>query len=743
MRRTAAVLNFLGSKPMPGTLSEDVARDAAIRAQIKRILAAPEFHASQQLIRLLQYLMDRYLADPRKSISEYDIGFEVFGRGADFDPKIDSVVRVHTTRLRQKLARFYAEEGSADRIYIEIRRGYAVNVTFREFPESTPAAIPAKTAAPVLREESRPRARLFFLRVGLFAGVVLVAALAAATFQRLSSQNTKPVEPTVIPFTSNPRFADNASFSPDGKAVAFSGSNGAGRNIYIKQIKSGELRQITFGETVDVNPAWSPDGSAIAFLRLSESSGEFMIAPLTGGPVQVVGRLRSRITEPASAFSPIPAVGPVWTKDRRHLVVADKNGEGGADCLFLINLKDGSRTQLTSPPLGAVGDRSPAISLDGNMLAFVRVTSYDASDMFLVPLAGGQPSRMTFDHSDITGLAWTGDKHQIIFSSDRRGMHRLWRLNTDSKQIDSFPAPGLNALHPAVDPAGNRLIYTELTVNTNIWRTDLREPSSKRKPIEWIRSALQQDSPQYSPDGRQIAFISNRSGYWELWVANASGDSLRQVTHFNGPVPGSPQWSPDGREVAFDLRANGVSNTFVVNVDTGAIQQITRETADTMAPKWALDGHFFYVTSRRTGQLQIWKVSRDGSLWTQLTRNGGFDGTELPEQSKLLFTLQRSPGFWMLDLLTNREAVIPELANVESYRYWAISPEGLYYVFNQDAPSSIRFYDFKLRHTTKVAEIAGALYSGTPSLTVSPDGHYLAYAQVDSFREDLMLAESW
>jgi Tol biopolymer transport system component len=389
-----------------------------------------------------------------------------------------------------------------------------------------------------------------------------------------------------------------------------------------------------------------------------------------------------------------------------------------------------------------VGDGSPAISPDGRTLAFVRVSSYNSSDIFLLPLRGGQPKRVTFDNADISGIAWTANDSQLVFSSNRAGSHRLWRLNLETSQIEPIPASSLNALHPAVDSKRNRLIYTEWNFNTNIWRVDLRSPE-QRQAVELITSTLHQDSPQYSPDGRHIVFVSDRSGYWELWLADSSGGSLRQLTHFNGPSAGSPQWSRDGQGIAFDLRADGVSNIFTVDVNTRSVRQITHENSDVMAPKWSTQSGFLYVVSRRTGQLQIWKVSLDGTLWTQLTYNGGFDAAELHGSPQLLFTLPRAPGFWTLALHSGGESVIPALASVNSYRYWAASPSGIYYASGGSPHPPINFYDFFTQNITRVAEIKGSLFTGTPSLTVSPDGHYLAYAEVDSFDAGLILVDHW
>lgn len=115
---------------------EEVADRAHYRGQIDKLLGSHGLHGSESLCKLLRYLADQALDHPGASPKEYQIATEVFGRPSNFDPHLDSTVRVQAGRLRGKLAEYYATEGAEDSILVDFPRGtYAL--TFHERPAGT------------------------------------------------------------------------------------------------------------------------------------------------------------------------------------------------------------------------------------------------------------------------------------------------------------------------------------------------------------------------------------------------------------------------------------------------------------------------------------------------------------------------------------------------------------------------------------------------------------------------------
>src|SRR6266404_1285921 len=104
---------------------------AQFQAEIEKLVASHALHGSESLCKLLRYLGRQALEHPGTAVKEYQIATEVFGRQADFDPQLDSMVRVQAGRLRTKLAEYYSTEGASDRLLVEVPKG-SYTVAFHE-----------------------------------------------------------------------------------------------------------------------------------------------------------------------------------------------------------------------------------------------------------------------------------------------------------------------------------------------------------------------------------------------------------------------------------------------------------------------------------------------------------------------------------------------------------------------------------------------------------------------------------
>ena len=141
-----------------------------------------------------------------------------------------------------------------------------------------------------------------------------------------------------------------------------------------------------------------------------------------------------------------------------------------------------------------------------------------------------------------------------------------------------------------------------------------RAPLALAAPLSDSRIA------DYSPDGRKIAFQSNRSGNLEVWTCDADGSNCQHLTSFNGPQCGNPRWSPDSKWLALDSRSEGQPEVYVMAADGGQPRRMTIHPADDAVPSWSADGQRAFL--RPTGAVK----SSSGKCRKTAARRSGSRG---------------------------------------------------------------------------------------------------------------------
>ena len=348
--------------------------------------------------------------------------------------------------------------------------------------------------------------------------------------------------------TSFPGSETQPAFSPDSNQLAFvwNGEQENNQDIYVKLIDAGAPLRLTTNPAPDWNPVWSPDGRHIAFIREGKSGGVFLI-PALGGPER---RLSSFV--PASLPFEVPHSNRLaWAPDGKFIAVADKLSAAEPFSLFSLSIETGERRRITSPPVGYLGDKGAAFSPDGKLLAIVRESDAGSNDLYVMSAAGGEPRRLTFVQTKMSGLAWTADGREIVSAAvgpfGGGGSGSLWKVPVAGGTLERIEAVGSGGFNPAISRQGNRLAFARFHFDDNIWRLPLHQSTTeKAAPVRLISSTYRDANPQYAPDGRRIVFASQRSGGTHIWLCDSDGANPIQLTNLAHTDTGTPRWSPDG-----------------------------------------------------------------------------------------------------------------------------------------------------------------------------------------------------
>src|SRR4051794_17832349 len=493
----------------------------------------------------------------------------------------------------------------------------------------------------------------------------ILGAIAVAAVLGWTTWPTAPAAYRAVPLTAEVGRETNPSFSPDGRRLAYMASaTGERPHIYVKTIGSDAAVRLTSGAEPDGLPAWSPDGQWIAFLR--PSAGQSWLAMR----IPAAGGAETRLAEIAyaSALS--------WSPDSRWLVAVD--GPLKMRSIVAIAVADGSKHVLTAPYEFGYGGFG--LSPDGRRLIFSR-NGPGATPIYELPLGAGL--RPAGDPRAVTDKFWIGelrvsdDGKQVLYidaSGEGGNLVRL-RLSAGAKPEIVYSA-WARLLTPAISRDGRRIAFAARPADhEEIWRKSLADPAEPPAPL--IKSTHAEMNPQYSPDGRWIAFHSTRTGESDIWIADADGRNPRRLTYTNARTTATPRWSPDGKWIAFESNQTGQTEVYVVPSGGGAARRLTDNPAVDAIPRWSRDGREIYFCSDRTGRYEVWKVAASGGPATQVTKDGGFVAVESPDGRWLYYSQTRNfgPVFRMPLGGGPSEELIPQLHGL----FFAVTQSGIYY----------------------------------------------------------------
>lgn len=561
------------------------------------------------------------------------------------------------------------------------------------------------------------RSRLVAASLAGIAALALTAGIA-----RLRGRPAQRVL-TPISFLTVPGRASQPALSPDGTRVVYCWNGERGGAAHLDLYLTNTLtntgnapRRLTSHPSNDHSPAWSPDGKQIAFLRNNE--GVFVVAADGSNERRLLGI-------PIGAEF---AIGMSWSPNGRFLVFSMRRSPQQPFRLNLLPVEGGHPQELTSPPLDAVGDMYPAYSPDGQQLAFVRETPGPADDVYLMRVGEGASAeqlRLTFDSRAVFGLAWLPNGRDIVFSSDRSGVRRLWVLTVPPKGAARLPRPlafaGEDAFQPATSRNGNRLVYCRRHWTSSIWRAEVSLGGRSAFGVARVIPPVKENyHPQYSPDGRLIAFVSTRTGTTEIWIADREGRGARRLTYFGRPGTLNPRWSPDGNEIAFQAVAEGHCSVYAISSRGGAPRRVTPGNMACFAPSWSRDGKWIYFTSDFSGRPEVWKAPSEGGPVVQVTGGGGENPVESSDGRWIIY--RKDGGLFRMPVTGGPElrVVADPVGNFDVSGQLVWFDRG----FGDFARAALYYADLEAGQIGLFSKLTQPKLSG---LSISPDGRWILY----------------
>jgi DNA-binding winged helix-turn-helix (wHTH) protein/Tol biopolymer transport system component len=463
--------------------------------------------------------------------------------------------------------------------------------------------------------------------------------------------------------TSTPDPERLPALSPDGATVAFAqaGADG-GSTLMLQSTGQATARVLTppVPGASDTMPVWSRDGTRIAFVRASSQACRFMLVAASGGAPRDVGPCLE------GGWSQYD-----WTPDGRGLVMGGARAAGKPSApLQRLDLATG-RWQPLHYPLGDGDvDQLPRYSPDGRWLVFRRNVSL--ADLWIMPTEGGTPRPITRLRGDIRGWDWLPDSSGLVLSHVA-GEATLWLLHLADASLQPLSRlPMGNAVHPDIAADAWSMVFEIDQSRSGLFRA--RIDGSQAPPEAVFASSGVDMLPALSPDGRTLAFLSDRSMSSQLWLGLVDEPATLRAVEGLQPLPRHPPvWSADGRSLLVLGRTGDGERLFEVEAASGRARLLPVPAVRPVFAAYTGSADELLVgVDDGGGRVRLVLYARED--WRELASEDGVALARYDAASDaVLFTRPLLPGLWRTDSRLRESVRLSEtLPDPQHYRHWAV-----------------------------------------------------------------------
>jgi Tol biopolymer transport system component len=477
--------------------------------------------------------------------------------------------------------------------------------------------------------DSRKPRRSFVAVAGAILGIAAIAAIAAVAAYLALYRGKAEVLPQYrfTPFSTEAEYEGFPAWSPDGKSIAYVAAVDGVLQVFVKGIDAAQATQITTAVADCRAPFWDPRGNRIFYISLAGDRDTLWSVGVGGGAPEV---FLTNVN--AAAISP----------DRGMLAVLRETSEQGNFALSL----------WTASPPGAEPKRHrmPAHRSQYFASGFLRFSpdstkiglwaagrhsnpsKEETRDFWIVPRDGREPYIVLPSLTTAPRpypFDWLPDSRHIIFGADSitdtPGMH-LYSADTATGEVEPLTRTVSNEYYPSVSPDGSRIVYSSEEVDFDL----VRVPIDGSSPAPFLATSQSEKDPVWSPTKDEYAYITNRSGTAEIWLASGNGEWRRPIATAHSFdtatfLLANLAYSPDGQRVAFQRRDVRNYHIWISPVAGGpavGLSDNVRQYED--SPTWSPDGNWiaFVLSQEPQTEFALARLKVGGGSQIEIIKRG-------------------------------------------------------------------------------------------------------------------------
>ena len=255
----------------------------------------------------------------------------------------------------------------------------------------------------------------------------------------------------------------------------------------------------------------------------------------------------------------------------------------------------------------------PSFGSDSSLSGKIAFTCYikQIDQICLMNADGSDRKQLTDLEATAFYASISPDGQRIYFSSRRSGGFEIYSMDINGDELQRLTREIGSLYAPELSPNGEWILFTNNGNGLWVMKPDGSNPHAI--------TSFDDIDPTWSADGSMIAFSSSRAGIRQLFIMNANGSNVRQVTDLKD-MGGRSSWSPDGTRLAFYAGPFGDHNIYIINVEGTGLIQLT-DGGDNLGPSWSPDGNWIAFASFRDGNNEIYIIHPDGTGLARLTNS--------------------------------------------------------------------------------------------------------------------------
>jgi Tol biopolymer transport system component len=476
---------------------------------------------------------------------------------------------------------------------------YELKHILEHLSEITAERTAASPAAPAKRHRGRTLwLSLAALAAGLSGGVLLPPPPAPD----LSTYSMTPLA-TEEGYKSSPAWA------PNGKDIAYSADSQGVLQIFVRGVNSPTRAQITKAPADCETPFWSPD-SATVYYRMN---GDLWTTAAAGGFSEVAQRKVS-----AAAISPGNTLA---------FLRADGSGKEPLS-LWTANPPRSTPVQRAFAPLasGNYGEGHLAYSRDGSKLGIWLARWGGRSELWVLPVAGGEPRKLLDLPQASHEFGWMPDNRMIVFGALAPGTPDLdlQMADTATGVLRRITVTPRDLTEPSISPSGDQLAFTAANNDSDLIQVPL-DGSPVSNVLATSRNEL---DASWSPTADDYAYSTDRTGTAQIWLRSRAGDWERPlvtekdfgeawITAINETA-----FSWDGQRIAYAVGGDNGHSVWISSVQGGSPQRLAPGKTDQRSPSWNPDGSWISFLESTGGRWTL-KKAQPGASQDPVTLRAG------------------------------------------------------------------------------------------------------------------------